>query len=60
MWTINNAYAVFQESRRGSIKVGKLADLVVLSDDVLTCPDERIKDIKVLMTIINGRLAYER
>jgi predicted amidohydrolase YtcJ len=60
MWTINNAYAVFKESRRGSIKVGKLADLVVLSDDMLTCPAERIKDITVLMTIINGRLAYER
>ena len=60
MWTINNAYAVFQERRRGSIEVGKLADLVVLSDDVLTCPVERIRDITVLMTVLDGRVAYER
>jgi predicted amidohydrolase YtcJ len=60
MWTINNAYAVFQEDRRGSIEPGKLADLVMLSDDLLTCPDERIKDITVVMTIIGGHVAYER
>jgi predicted amidohydrolase YtcJ len=60
MWTTNNAYAVFQERRRGSIEVGKLADLVVLSDDVLTCPVERIKDITVLMTILDGRIVHER
>jgi len=60
MWTINNAHAVFQENRRGSIEVGKLADLVVLSDDLLTCSDERLKNITVLMTVIGGRVAYER
>jgi predicted amidohydrolase YtcJ len=60
MWTIDNAHAVFQEGRRGSIEVGKLADLVVLSDDLLTCPDERIKDTTVAMTIVGGRIAYER
>jgi predicted amidohydrolase YtcJ len=60
MWTINNAYAVFQERRRGSIEVGKLADLVVLSDDVLTCPVQRIKDITVRMTILDGRVVHER
>jgi len=59
MWTINNAHAVFQEDRRGSIEVGKLADLVMLSDDVLSCPDERVKDITVLMTVIDGRIVYE-
>ena len=43
MYTINNAYATFQERVRGSIEPGKLADLVVLEDDILTCPVEKIK-----------------
>jgi predicted amidohydrolase YtcJ len=60
MWTINNAYAMFQEDRLGSIELGKLADLVMLSDDLLTCPDKCIKDITVLMTVIGGHVAYER
>jgi predicted amidohydrolase YtcJ len=60
MWTANNAYAVFQEHRRGSIEVGKLADLVVLSDDLLSCPDKAVKDITVLMTVLGGRIVYER
>jgi predicted amidohydrolase YtcJ len=60
MWTIDNARAIGQEARRGSIEVGKLADLTLLSDDVLSCPEERIKDITVLMTVVDGQVVYER
>lgn len=60
MFTINNAYAVFKEHVRGSIEVGKLADLVVLEDDILTCPPERLKDMQVLMTFVGGELVYDR
>jgi predicted amidohydrolase YtcJ len=60
MWTLDNARAVFQEHCRGSIEVGKLADLTLLSDDILTCPVERIKDTTVLMTVLGGQMAYER
>jgi predicted amidohydrolase YtcJ len=60
MWTLDNARAVGQEYRRGSIEVGKLADLVVLSDDILSCAVERIKDTCVLMTVLDGQVVYER
>jgi predicted amidohydrolase YtcJ len=60
MWTLDNARAVFQEDRRGSIEVGKLADMVVLSDDILTCDLERIKDVVVVATIVGGSVVYER
>jgi predicted amidohydrolase YtcJ len=60
MWTLDNARVVFQQDRRGSIEVGKLADLVVLTDDLMTCPDEEVKDVRVAMTVVGGRVAYER
>jgi predicted amidohydrolase YtcJ len=60
MWTLDNARAVFQERYRGSIEVGKLADLVLLSDDILTCPAVQIRDATVLMTILGGQVVYER
>jgi predicted amidohydrolase YtcJ len=60
MWTLDNARAVFQEDCRGSIEVGKLADLVVLAEDILACPVERIKDTTVVMTVLGGQLVYER
>lgn len=58
MYTINNAYASFDEKTKGSLKVGKLADLVVLSEDLLICPAAKIKDIKPLMTIVGGKIVY--
>jgi predicted amidohydrolase YtcJ len=59
MFTINNAYARWQEDDLGSIEVGKFADFVVLDTDVLTCPDEAVKDIQVLQTYVGGELTFE-
>jgi predicted amidohydrolase YtcJ len=58
MYTRNAAYASFEEDIKGSITEGKLADMVVLSDDPLTSPLEKIKDIRVEMTIIDGRVVW--
>ena len=57
--TINNAYLTFEEAMKGSIEPGKLADLVVLPEDILTCPDKRIQQMRVSMTMVGGRVAYE-
>jgi len=59
MHTINGAYASFEEDIKGSITQGKLADMVVLSDNLLKVPPERLREIKVEMTIINGRIVWE-
>ncbi|MCI5082698.1 MAG: amidohydrolase [Saprospiraceae bacterium] len=58
-YTLGNAYAAFEENQKGSIKKGKAADFVVLSKDLLKCPDEEIMDTKVLMTIVDGKVKYE-
>lgn len=60
MMTLNAAYLTFDEAKKGSIEVGKLADLAVLSHDYLTCPTEEIRNIRVLSTIIGGRVVYSR
>ena len=49
----------FDEKRKGSIEVGKLGDLVLLSDDLLTCDTDRIKDIQALVTVIGGKVVHE-
>jgi predicted amidohydrolase YtcJ len=58
--TINNAYLTFEEHAKGSIEPGKLADLVVLPEDILTCPDKHIEQMQVDMTIVSGRIVYQR
>lgn len=58
LMTINNAFITFEENIKGSIEPGKLADLVILSDDILTVPSERIKSIRPLMTLLGGKVVY--
>jgi predicted amidohydrolase YtcJ len=54
------AYSAFDERIKGSIEPGKLADLTVLSEDIYDVAPERIKDIAVDYSIVNGSLAYAR
>ena len=60
MYTINNAYASFEEDIKGSIEVGKLADLVVLSADILSCPEDEIKDIFPVLTLVGGKEVFNK
>jgi predicted amidohydrolase YtcJ len=57
--TRKNAYFVFQENNLGSIQPGKLADLLVLDRDYLTIPADQIKDIRLVMTVVGGRVVYD-
>jgi predicted amidohydrolase YtcJ len=59
MWTIWAARAMGEENIKGSIEVGKYADMTVLSDDLFTMPAQDIKDVRVLKTIVGGRVVYE-
>jgi hypothetical protein len=58
MWTVNAAYLSFDEGRKGSIEPGKLADLVVISKDILACPVDEIKDIEALLTVVDGKVVH--
>jgi len=58
IYTISAAFASFEEKVKGSIEAGKLADLVVLSDDLREIEPDRIRDVKVEMTIVGGKIAY--
>jgi len=60
MYTLNAAYASFQEDRKGSIEAGKLADFTILSEDPCGISPEKIKDIAVEMVIIDGKIVYKR
>lgn len=59
MYTLDAAHASFEDKIKGSITPGKLADMVVLSDNPLTAPPEAIRDIRVKMTIIGGKIVWE-
>ena len=59
-YTINNAYAAFEEDIKGSITVGKLADITVLDRDIMTVPEAEIAHAQVDMTIVGGEIRFER
>ena len=58
-YTMGSAYAEFQDKDKGSITVGKLADMVVLSDDVFSIAPEKIRDVKVLQTMVGGKITWD-
>ena len=57
-YTMGNAIAAFEEDSKGSITPGKLADITVLSQDLLTVPDDEIMDTEIVMTILGGEVRY--
>lgn len=59
VYTRNAAYSSFEEDRKGSISTGKLADYVVLEDDVKRVPKDKIKDIKINRTVVGGKTVYQ-
>jgi hypothetical protein len=59
VYTFNGAYAHFEERDKGSIEEGKLADLAVLSKDILAVPREEIRSITVDMTVVDGQVVHE-
>ena len=59
MATIANAWLMMEEKEKGSIEVGKFADLVVLSEDPLTAPESRVRDASVLLTIVGGTVVHD-
>ena len=59
-YTLNGAYAAFQEKDLGSISVGKLADITVLSKDIMTIPEQEIPTARVVYTILGGQIRYQR
>ena len=58
-YTMGSAYAEFQENEKGSITAGKLADMVLLSDDLFSIPPEQIRNVKVLKTILGGKVIWD-
>jgi predicted amidohydrolase YtcJ len=59
-YTLNNAYAAFEEGVKGSITPGKLADIVILSKDIMAVPEEEIPTARVDVTIVGGKVRYRR
>jgi len=59
-YTINGAYAAFQEDILGSLTKGKLADITILSKDILTVAEEEIPTTEVLYTIVGGKIVYQK
>ena len=60
MFTYNGAYAAFEEGIKGSLEPGKLADIVMLSENILDYPEKKLMDVKTVMTMIDGEVVYER
>jgi predicted amidohydrolase YtcJ len=60
MWTLDGAYNGFDEKIKGSIEPGKLADMVVIDKDFLTCPVDEIRNIEPLRTVVDGKVVYDK
>jgi predicted amidohydrolase YtcJ len=58
-YTMGSAYAEFQEKEKGSITAGKLADMVILSDDIFSIDPAKIRDVKVLKTFVGGKMVWD-
>jgi hypothetical protein len=58
-YTLNTAFAAFEEDIKGTITAGKLADFVVLSDNLLTMDPDDIKDVTVLKTVVGGKVVFD-
>jgi len=59
-YTSGSAFAEFQDAEKGAIARGRLADMVILSDDLFSTPPSQIHDVKVLTTIVGGRVVHQR
>jgi predicted amidohydrolase YtcJ len=59
LYTINGAWLTFDEDRKGSLEPGKLADLILLDRDLLSCPVDAVRDTKVLLTMVGGTIVWE-
>ena len=57
-YTMGSAYAEFQDNEKGSTTPGKLADMVLLSDDILTSAPEKSRDVRVLKTFVGGKIVW--
>jgi predicted amidohydrolase YtcJ len=57
-YTVNNAWAEGEEASKGSLAAGKLADLVIIDRDLFAIPPAQIKDARVLLTMVGGRVTY--
>jgi predicted amidohydrolase YtcJ len=60
VYTYNGAYTAFEEDEKGSLEEGKLADMAVLSDDILSVASTKIREIKIDQTYVDGRLVFDR
>ena len=60
LYTINNAYLGHEENDKGTLETGKLADFIVIDRDYLTCPAGEIGNIRVLTTIVCGKVVFEQ
>jgi predicted amidohydrolase YtcJ len=60
MFTIDAAWLSFDESRKGTIEIGKLGDLAVLTADPLNCPEARLHEIRSVLTVVGGKVVHER
>ncbi|HVF30242.1 MAG TPA: amidohydrolase, partial [Pyrinomonadaceae bacterium] len=58
-FTWGSAYAEFQDSVKGTLEVGKLADFVILSDNIFSIEPVKIRDVKVVLTVVDGKIAYQ-